>query len=315
MKKKTAFLIATAGIAAGTIGAGYVLFNEVMNRDASLIEKIFNASNNTNETCTAPIDERALWFSNLEFKEYELRNDKGFKLKGYFIPSKNNSNIFVFLSHGYRSGGKGEFELIAKYYYDKGYNILMVDHQAHGESEGKYIGFGYHEYTDSLKWLDFLIDKFGSDIQIILHGISMGCATVTMMSGAKSLPENVKFTVADCGYTSAYDEILHNFKSLHVPPRPLIDIMNFFNKRVSGYDLKDAAPLTFVKNTKVPILFIHGGNDDFVPTQMVYSLYDACGSNYKDLLIVDEAEHAKSYPINSQAYENKITQFADKFLI
>ncbi len=313
MKKKSSFLLKAIGaVSAGTIGAGYLLFNEIMNRDAVIVNKVSDLMSKKAPDSTA--DQRKIWFDSQTFENYELINDRGHKLKGYFLPAETSSNVFVFLSHGYRSGGLGEFELMTKFYHDKGYNILIVDHQAHGESEGKYIGFGYHEHFDSLKWLDFLIDKFGKDIQIILHGISMGCATVTMMSGSDSLPENVKFTVADCGYTSAYDEFSHNAKSFHMPARPVLDIANFFNKKISGYDFKDANPLKSVESAKVPMLFIHGGKDDFVPTEMVYKLYDACNSEHKDLLIVDGAEHAQSYITDSESYEAKINEFAEKFI-
>ncbi len=308
-------LKAVALISAGTLGLGYILFNEIMNRDAVIIDKISTivSKSPVNEQPDA-IDFRKLWFDNQIFEEYELINQRGHKLKGYFLPAKNKSDVFVFLSHGYRSGGKGEFELITKFYHDKGYNILIIDHQAHGESEGKYIGFGYHEHFDGLKWLDFLIEKFGNDIQIILHGISMGCATVTMMGASNTLPENVKMIIADCGYTSAYDEFIHNAKTYHLPARPFLDIANFFNKKISGYDFKDANPLESVKNAHTPILFIHGDKDDFVPTEMVYKLYNAYTGKYKDLLIIEGARHAQSYATDSYRYENKVTEFTDKFI-
>ncbi len=316
MKKK---IIATAGITGACIGitvaAGYLVFNEIMNRNAGLAQKLgkFFVGESGLEVPTEP-DERALWYEKQTFQKYEIINRNGFNLKGYYLPSEKKSNIYVLLNHGYRSSGMGEFFLLTKYYYDKGINVFMVDHQAAGESEGKYIGFGYHEHFDSLQWIDFMKEQFGDEIQVILHGISMGCATVTMMSDKDLLPDCVKFIVADCGYTSAYDEFAHNIENMHMTKFPILNIANFFNKKISGYDFKDANPIESVKNAEVPMLFIHGSNDDFVPVNMVYKLYDACGSKDKDLIIIEGAGHAESYPKDSKAYEDKINIFADKYI-
>ena len=197
--------------------------------------------------------------------------------------------------------------------HDLGFNVFIVDHQAHGDSEGKYIGFGSHESRDGMQWLRFINDTFGSDIQIILHGVSMGCATVTLMSGNPDLPKNVKFTVADCGYTSPWAEFDYQLKNAHVPSSPLLDGANFFNKRIAKYDFKKVDSVESVKHAQVPMLFIHGTKDDFVPTYMVNELYDACSSD-KDILLVEGAGHAESYPTDSAAYEAKVRSFIDKYI-
>jgi fermentation-respiration switch protein FrsA (DUF1100 family) len=142
----------------------------------------------------------------------------------------------------------------------------------------------------------------------------MGSATVMLMSGSGRLPSNVKFVVADCGYTSAYNQFAHNAKGMHVPTFPLIDAANIFNRLISGYDFKDASPVEAVKKATVPMAFIHGANDDFVPTYMVNELYEACSSEHKELLIVEGAAHAESYPTDSENYEALINSFAEKYL-
>ncbi len=286
-----------------------------MNRNSTLAEKLgkFFVGDSGLEVSNEP-DERAVWFQNQTFHNYEITNRKGFNLKGYYLPAENESDIFVLMCHGYRSSGKGDFLLLAKYYHEKGFNVFLVDHQAAGESEGKYIGFGYHEHIDTLQWINFLQDKFGDNIKIILHGISMGCATVTMLSDKELLPSNVRFIVADCGYTSAYNEFSHNIKNMHMPKFPVLNIANMFNRKISGYDFKDANPLCSVRNAQVPMLFIHGSIDDFVPVSMVYELFESCSSENKDLLIVDGAGHAESYPKNSAEYEEKIDLFIENYI-
>lgn len=316
MKKKTSALLKAAGVTAGVVGAvGYATFYEIMGRNAKLAPKLGTlfAGESGLPADTEP-DERQVWFENQTFEEIELINNKMQRLRGYFLPADKPSNVYVFGSHGYRGCGKNEFVLMTKFYHDNGYNVLLVDHQAAGESDGKYIGFGYHECPDCLKWLDFMHERFGDDIQIILHGVSMGCATVTMMSGSGKLPESVKFVVADCGYTSAYDEFMNNVGKLKTVLTPLINLSSKINKRVSGFEFKDANPLEAVKNAKVPMLFIHGANDTFVPTKMVYELYEACSSEDKDLLVVEGAGHAESYPKDSASYEAKVCEFIEKYI-
>ena len=320
MKKSTKALIAVSAVAASAaafgFGAGYMLFNEVHNRNAKIFKAMANKAGPAMENAERKEDdERLVWFRNAEFKSYEMINSKNFRLKAKMIPAENDSKLYVFCSHGYRSTGDGEYSLMAKFYHDLGFNVFIVDHQAHGESDGKYIGFGYHEYKDCMEWLSWMIDKFGKDIQIVLQGVSMGCATVSLMSGDENLPENVKFTVADCGYTSAQAEFEHCIKNfVHLPKHPFIDTANEFNKLFNGYDFKDASPINAVSTAKVPMLFIHGDCDTFVPTYMVHQLYGACNSEYKDLLLVSGAAHAESYRMNSEVYEEKVKEFVDKFI-
>ncbi len=317
MKKSTKNLIKAAGITAGILGAaGFITFEEIMNKNASLAQRfgsLFVGPSGLPEDNSVN-EEKIAWFYNQVLEEYEITNEKGYKLKGYLLPAEKESDVYVFGSHGYRGNGRLEFQNMAKFYHDKGYNIFIVDHQAAGESDGKYIGFGYHEYTDCFRWLDFMRNEFGEDIQIILHGVSMGCATVTMMSGNDRLPSNVKFTVADCGYTSAHDEFQHNAGRIKVLAKPVLEAASKINKLISGYEFKDANPLEAVRTAKVPMLFIHGSIDDFVPTKMVYELYNNCSSPDKDILIVEGAAHAESYPVNSAAYEEKINKFAEKYI-
>ncbi len=320
MKKSTKAIIAVSAVAASAaaigFGTGYILFNEVHNRNAKIFKAVANKAGPTMENAERKEDdERLVWYRNVNYKTYEMINSKNYRLKAKLIPAENDSKLYVFCSHGYRSTGDGEYSLMAKFYHDMGFNVFIVDHQAHGESDGKYIGFGYHEYKDCMEWLSWMLEKFGNDIQIVLQGVSMGCATVTLMSGDENLPENVKFTVADCGYTSARAEFEHCIKNfVHLPKHPFLDAANEFNKLLNGYDFKEASPLDAVATAKVPMLFIHGDCDTFVPTYMVHQLFAACNSEYKDLLLVSGAAHAESYRMNSALYEAKVKEFVDKFI-
>lgn len=256
------------------------------------------------------------WIKDYGYKKYNILNSDNNWLTAYLLEPKKKSNVYVFGSHGYRSDGMGEWCFYAKHYVeDLGYNFFFVDHQGAGESTGKYVGFSSFESRDALQWLDFMTEKFGKDIQIILHGISMGSATVMLMTGSEKLPSNVKFTIADCGFTSALDEFTYKLEALGVPRKPIIPYITQKNLRRAGYHFgKDTNALEAVSRAKAPILFIHGGSDKFVPTYMVHQLYDNCAAPYKDKLIVEGADHAESYLIDKEACESKINEFIGMFI-
>ena len=315
---------AAMALGAAVVGAGIYKFHEgvfraLIERDftiPSAIGKIITQDDGNDDDLKERVYKTNMkWLMEHGIERYTMVNSRGQKLRGYLMKPEKESKVYVFGSHGYRSDGKGEWCHYAKHWVEElGYNMFFVDHQAAGESEGRYIGFSSYESKDAMEWLDFMVKEFGSDIQIILHGISMGSATVMLMTGSGNLPENVKFTVADCGFTSAYDEFACKLEALHMPELSL-SFVNFINRKKAGYDFKkDTNALEAVAKAKIPMLFIHGGKDDFVPTYMVYQLHDACSSEYKDLLIGPEADHARSYYFGKKEYDEKIDDFIERFI-
>lgn len=313
--KKAAKFLAAAGIAAGTgYGLCDLISNLLVDRKFAVPESFGNLVSGADMTEMRALGEKnRKWLEDYGYERYTINADDGTKLIGYLLKPEKPSKLFAFCSHGYRSEGRREFSGISQYYLSRGFNVFLVDHRAAGESDGKYIGFGYYEAKDCVKWLHFLNDTFGNDISIVIHGVSMGSATVMLMSSDENLPENVKLTVADCGYTSAWDEFTYKLADLKLPEKPLIQIVNAINVKKAGYDFKkDTNALESVKHARLPMLFIHGGADKFVPTFMVYLLYDACSHLIKDMMIVDGADHASSYVIGTEQYGKKIDEMLEK---
>lgn len=320
MKKQLVALGAAAtAVGAAAYGVSDLLFKALISREfkvpAAVSRFITEKEEGSENGLESAYKTNMKWLTDYGFERHELISDRGQKLRGYLMRPKKPSDVYVFGSHGYRSDGKGEWCYFAKFYLEEmGYNLFFVDHQSHGESEGEYIGFASHEHRDSLKWLGYMNDTFGKDIKIILHGISMGSATVMLMTGNESLPANVKFTVADCGYTSAMNEFDYKIDTLKLPFRPLVPIIEAINHKRAGYDFRDDTDaLGAIKKARVPVLFVHGDKDLFVPTKMVYELYDACASE-KELFVVPGADHAKSYHIDKEGYEARVKKYAEKYL-
>ncbi|MBQ9530958.1 MAG: alpha/beta hydrolase [Eubacterium sp.] len=254
------------------------------------------------------------WAQTKDIEVIDLKNDRDINLKGYYLPAQEDCNVFVLFAHGYRSSHSGDpYNFIRFYHEEMKYNFMSVDHVTAGDSEGDYLGFDYFESEDMFHWINYLTERFGKDIKIILHGVSMGAATVCKM--ASRVPEQVKLIVSDCGYTSAEDELINVVKSAGInnAAQLAFDLFNRMNKRFAKFDLKDTDVRDSVKNSKVPMLFVHGDADDFVPTRMAFELFDICG-NEKDLLIVEGAAHAESILIGADVYKAKLKEFIAKYI-
>ena len=142
----------------------------------------------------------------------------------------------------------------------------------------------------------------------------MGGGTV-VFALKRSLPNNVKCVIADCGFTSALDEFKFKLKCWGAPEKPIVPMICAMNRHRAGYDFQnDTNALEAVSKAEIPMLFVHGGADNFVPTYMVHELFDACAAPYKDKLIVDGAGHGLSYYVGKEVYEKKMDEFIEKFL-
>lgn len=266
---------------------------------------------NDNKTYNDAHDAALEKFINMPFEVIEKTADNGEKMKcKILIPPISNGKLII-ACHGARSSGVGEFCFMNDYFYKNGFTLVMPDHRGCGESEGKFLGYGTHESKDTMIWLDYAKKRF-PELDVFLLGVSMGAATVLMMSSMVS-PKAVKGIIADCAYTSVKDEFEYQVKTaFHFPTRPLLDICNIYCKKLCGYGFQDAQPIAHVKKANVPVLFIHGKADDFVPFYMEKQLYDACSSE-KEYIAVDGAVHARSYYTNPAQYEKAMNSFIKKY--
>ncbi|GHO88835.1 alpha/beta hydrolase [Dictyobacter formicarum] len=254
------------------------------------------------------------WVEQQPFECIEMKSWDGLLLRGFYLPAPQPTTKTVVLAHGYTGSAKLNMGPFAQMYHEQlGYNVLMPDARGHGESEGNYIGFGWHERLDYVKWIHLLMQRLGEDVQIVLHGISMGGATVLMTSG-ESLPEQVKAVVADCAYTSAYEILAYQGKRMyHLPACPFVTMTSLVCKLRSGFFFEEASALKQVQKTDLPILFIHGEEDTFVPTAMVHQLYAAC-PGYKEIFLVPEAGHGLAFNVDPDAYACRSEQFLSRFI-
>lgn len=252
------------------------------------------------------------WLERHAFEEVEMKSHEGLLLRGYYLSAPVPTSKIAILAHGYMGSAKKDMGAYAKMYHEVfGYHVLMPDDRGHGESEGHAIGFGWLDRLDYVKWIHYVLQRVGPDAQIVLHGVSMGGATV-LMTGGEELPEQVKCIVADCAYTSVKDILSYQGRRLYkVPPFPLLYLVSLVCKLRAGYFFAEASTLKQVRKTKLPVLFIHGAEDTFVPVEMLQPLYEACNT-YKELFIVPNAAHGMAYAADVAGYRLRVRDFVGK---
>lgn len=245
-------------------------------------------------------------------EEVSVKTDDGYTLYGDFYVNPIPTNNTILCVHGYNSDAYGDFGLIGNSLLDNGYNCLLLNHRHHAKSEGKFIGFGVLDSRDLIKWIEKINERYPNG-KIIIYGISMGAATV-MQASNKYLTDNVVGIVEDCGFTSCWDEFKHMLNSIaHIPSFPLLNIMNFYTKNILGFDLRESDSRACLSQTKLPVLFIHGESDIFVPTYMVDECYNACNSK-KEKYTYSNSTHAQSYYKHKEEYEERLYRFIENCL-
>ncbi len=308
-------LAAAAGLlAAAGVAETVYFYNRTMKRGNAKTERTTKMSGTDWEKYFPLMEERKGYVLAQSHRDVYLTSFDGLKLHATYFPGtapfpKNAVICF----HGYTGEGLSNHIAIADYFLKRGYAMLMPDARAHGGSEGEYIGFGCLDRKDALAWINWMIGECGEYVNILLHGTSMGGATVLMTSGLE-LPANVKGIVSDCGFTSPREVFTHVLNHMyHLPAFPAIQGADLLNRKLAGYGMDECNAKYEVRKAKVPILFIHGSADTFVPCSMCHEIYDNCASP-KRRLIIEGAAHAESYYKDMAAYEKALTEFAEEVM-
>lgn len=309
MKKRFGKLAVVLGmLAASEAGTAAYFYRRTMIRNNAKVERTIKMAGTDWNQHMPFINKRKEYMMAQPREDVYITSEDGLRLHGTYFPREGNKLVICF--HGYTSEGMNDYIGLSGYYMKNGYSMLLVDERAHGKSEGKYIGFGCKDRYDALCWITWAIEKYGDDLQILLHGTSMGGATVLMTSGL-DLPKQVKGIISDCGFTSPKYVFSHVLRSMyHMPAFPLIQITDFMNKKKAGYGLDTCNAAREVRKAKIPILLIHGDADFFVPCSMCEEIYENCASPVKKL-IVKGASHAESYYTDTKAYETALDDFIE----
>lgn len=242
----------------------------------------------------------------LPHENVEITSFDGLKLRGKYYECQKGAPIEIMLN-GYRGNAERDMSGGIERCFKLKRNALLVNQRGCGNSEGKSHTFGIKEKKDALKWVDFCIEKFGKDCQLILTGISMGGATV-LLASRENLPKNVKYVLADCPFSSAKDVICKVIEEMKLPSKLFYPFVKLSARIIGRFNLEEDTALNAVSHATLPIILFHGDEDTIVPCEMAHNLYDACKTE-KSLYIVKGCEHGLAYPEDKEGYLNAIKEF------
>lgn len=233
-------------------------------------------------------------------------------LHALFIKSAHHSNITAIVIHGHTSSSVGVAHLGYMYNHDLGYNVILPDLRLSGLSDGDHYTMGWDERKDIKLWIDLAKKIFSDSTQIVIHGVSMGAATTMMLAG-DTLPQNVKWFVEDCGYTSVWEQFQYVLaKDYHISSKSLLKSAQKKAEKLYNLNFKKASSEEQIKKSNLPMLFIHGDGDTYVPVKMVEQLYKV-KPEPKELWIVPGATHAHSYKSAPKEYTKQVKDFISKY--
>ena len=246
------------------------------------------------------------WLIDHNAQDIWIESEDGLRLHGHWIPAENAKGT-ILLAHGYRSTMLLDFGCAFEVFHDRGFNVLVPNQRSHGESQGRFITFGVLESRDMVAWLNFHNEKFGM-YPTLLYGISMGASTMLYLAN-KDLPSNVKGIIADCGFTMPAEIITEVFRSvLKLPALLSIRVADVLSRIIAGFSLYQEDSRKTLAASRLPVLLIHGRDDNFVPCEMSCEAFAAC-TGPKELLIVDGAGHGVSFLVDPKGYSDLVDKF------
>lgn len=282
-----------------TLGLMLHFYQVAFNRNNQLVNQVRSSSPNYSLIKK---------FDKLPKSNESLINDN-LKLYAWYVPAEYKTNNTVILVHGFHQN-KSSMRQYGQLFHELGYNVLMPDNRGVGQSQGKFISFGYHEKYDVIAWVDYLTEK-NYESHISLYGVSMGATTVMMASSEKSLPLSVKNIIGDSGYTNAWDEMVYkDITNYNIPSFTLTYKVSLEKIIDHTWFFREASATKALSKDKLPILLIHGSKDTVAPISMVYKNYKAVKKGTpKEILIIKGASHAKSFETSPKIYRQTISKF------
>ncbi len=275
------------------------------------------------KNATAPDEMRAAypwiapWLDSLEragaLRDTVIVASDGARLHALYAEAAEPTPRTAVIVHGYTDCAVRMLMIGYLYHRCLGFNILLPDLRYHGLSDGRAIQMGWKDRLDVLRWMEVADRRFGGATRMVVHGISMGAATTMMVSGEPQ-PPCVRCFVEDCGYTSVRDEFRKELREqFALPAFPLLPAASALCRLKYGWGFGEASALDQVARCRLPMLFIHGDADTFVPTWMVYPLYEAKPGD-KELWIVPGAAHALSYRDYPEEYTRRVAEFVERYV-
>jgi uncharacterized protein len=243
----------------------------------------------------------------LKYSLVSFPSRDGLNLRGWWFETDIHNPVIIML-HGVRANRAEPPERvfgIAKKLLGQGYNVLMFDFRAHGESEGKYFSAGYFEKNDLLGAVQY-IRRRGLTGKIGVLGFSMGAA-ISLMTAAET--KEISAVVADSSYIDILSVIKWKFSKWKYALRLFIPAITFIANSMFRIDFTRIKPVEAIKKITVPVFIIHGGKDETIPVEHAYRLRSACRNRLNQLWIVPEASHTNAFSLRTEEYLSRVLYF------
>ena len=244
-------------------------------------------------------------------EDMEITSFDGIKLRAKYYEYEAGAPIEI-LFHGYKGYAERDLSGGVERCFRLGRSVILVDHRASGRSAGHVTTFGIKERHDCHSWIRYAIERFGDDVKLIIGGVSMGAATV-MMTAGDQLPENVICVLADCGYTSPREIICKVLKDMKLPAKVFYPFIKLGARIFGRFNLDETSPIEAMRKCTLPVVFVHGDTDDFVPHEMSVRLCEECASDKKTLITIHGAGHGLAFPADRDGYVGALADVKEKW--
>ncbi|MDD6467492.1 MAG: alpha/beta hydrolase [Erysipelotrichaceae bacterium] len=252
------------------------------------------------------------WLAQYEQESLKITSKDGLNLEGTLVRMVSDTNKVILAIGDHQSVGMQDMGRFAEMYQELGYDACIIDSRACGNSQGQYGSFGYYEQDDVLLWCQKLIEIYGETVEIVLHGMGVGAATVCLVSGQKDLPKQITGGVADGAYQDITVQLRHLLNTqTQLPVEFTLMMLNLICKQKLHFDFKKLSAEKALQKCQIPMLFIHGEKDSYTPSYMSEHLYDACATKNKQIEIVNEAKHNGCYLMHPIAYQRYIQNWLE----
>ena len=243
------------------------------------------------------------WFNKDMLEPYIVKSFDGYELHTYLLRAKSDSGQYVIISHGYTDNHYGALKY-AHIYRNMGMNIIIYDLRGHGSNEKTFCTYTVRERKDLKCIIEDTYKRYGNVFSLGIHGESLGAATSVAVL---EYNPNVRFVVCDCGFCDIVPVLKGGLKGMHLPAG-LVNVADICAKIKYGYSYKEMRPIDSLKESEIPVLYIHGEKDDFILPMHTKKMYEIT-KGYKEYFTIKEAGHAASVIVGPKEYEEAVKKF------
>lgn len=286
------------------------IFSREKNREKTERNFYKKLEKHKGETLIKNIKNNSSAFEDAEYKEVAILSIDNYHLCGRLYMAKNGKGEkSVILCHGYKTSGPIDFCNAFQMYRDMNFNILLIDERASGKSQGKYTSMGIMESFDIVGWCRWLELCFGTETEIIIHGVSTGAFAAIAAAVNPEMPINIKGIIAESVYPLIRDTVYNIAeKNLAFLTKPAMPFINLFYKNHVGFDMRDFSLYTISKSVKIPVLFIHSAKDSVAPFKNTENLVGRIPAK-AEMVKIEKAPHGLCFAKEGEQCENAIKKF------